>query len=157
MESRPTKTMGPRLGDLRCRVLTPDKGVVYDQFVGSVELPTTAGRLEIFPRYEPTVAPLRVGVVTAKGDDGSSQTLAIHGGYVDMNGKVLHILADSAELGNEIDVARAQAALEKAKEDLAALTSKDPNSVKIEIDRAKLAIARAMTRLDVAGEPPSPR
>ena len=142
-------------GNLRCRVLTPQKGV-FDEFVASVELATVAGTIEVHPRYEPTIAPLAVGVMIAKGDDGSETTLAIHGGYMDMNGKVLVILADSAEIGGEINVERARLSLERARATLAQVTSSNAADVKIDVDRAKLAIIRAMTRLEVAGERPPP-
>jgi ATP synthase, F1 epsilon subunit (delta in mitochondria) len=138
-------------GKLRCRVLTPQRNV-FDEMIESVELETLAGTLEVFPRFEPTIAPLKVGVMQAKGDDGSVTSLAVHGGYMDMNGSVLVILADSAEVGDEIDVERARESLERARKKLAELTTDDPNSVKVDIDRAKLAIVRAMTRLEVAGE-----
>lgn len=138
-------------GDLRCRVLTPQKGV-FDEFVESVELTTVAGTLEVYARFEPTIAPLAVGVMKAKGNDGSETTLAVHGGYMDMNGKVLVILADSAEIGGEIDVERARKALERARELLARVTADNAHDVKIDIERAKLALVRAMTRLQVAGE-----
>jgi F-type H+-transporting ATPase subunit epsilon len=143
-------------GDLRCRVLTPRKGGVYDEFVESVELKTVAGTLEVYARYEPTISPLAVGMMKAKGNDGSTTTLAVHGGYMDMNGKVLVILADSAEIGTEIDVERARLALERARALLANVTSTNADDVKINLDRAKLAIIRAMTRLEVAGEPVPP-
>lgn len=152
-----TRATKVRRGDLRCCVLTPSRGRVFDEFVESVEVNTTGGRLEILARFEPTIAPLRVGVAKAKGNDGSVVSLAIHGGYLDMSGKTLLILADSAEVGDEIDIERARKALERAKEKLAALASDDAASVKISIDRAKLAIARAMARLDIAGEPPISR
>ncbi len=142
-------------GDLRCRVLTPHK-LVFDEFVESVELVTQAGTLEVFPRFEPTIAPLMVGMMKAKGNDGSVATLAVHGGYMDMNGHVLVILADSAEVGDEIDVERARRSLERARAMLAAVTTEDASKVKIDIDRAKLAMVRAMTRLEVAGEPVPP-
>ncbi|MDR1612152.1 MAG: ATP synthase F1 subunit epsilon [Planctomycetota bacterium] len=141
---------------MRCCVLTPDRGRVYDEFVDSVEVHTTAGRLEIFHRFEPTIAPLRIGVAKAKGNDGSVAALAIHGGYMNMNGKVLLILADSAELGDEINLERAQKALDRARELLAKVTSDHADSVEIDIDRAKLAITRALTRLNIAREAPYP-
>lgn len=139
-------------GDLRCRVLTPQKGV-FDELVESVEVNTVAGALEVFARFEPTIAPLAVGVMKARGNDGSETTLAIHGGYMDMNGKVLVVLADSAEIGTAIDVERARQALERARALLARVTADNAKDVPIDIDRAKLALVRAMTRLQVAGEP----
>lgn len=138
-------------GNLRCRVITPRRQV-FDELVQSVELDTAAGTLEVFARYEPTIAPLNVGMMKAKGDDGSVTELAVHGGYMDMNGSVLVILADSAEIGSEIDVQRARLALERARAKLAEVTSDDAHSVKVDTDRARLALMRAITRLQVVGE-----
>lgn len=141
-------------GELRCRVLTPQKGV-FDGFVASVELKTTAGTLEVFPRFEPTISPLAVGVMKAKAADGAETRLAVHGGYMDMNGNVLVVLADSAEIGDEIDVERARQALERARAKLAAVSTANADEVRVDVDRAKLAIIRAMTRLQVVDQPPS--
>lgn len=141
-------------GDLRCRIITPAKGVVYDEFIESVEATTEAGHLEIFFGFEPTIAPLKIGVMKAKGNDGSVTTLAAHGGYLDMNGKALVVLADSAEIGGQIDVERARESLERARKKLAEVTADDASKVKIDIDRAKLSMMRALTRLEVAGEKP---
>lgn len=140
-------------GNLRCRVITPRR-TVFDQMIESVELKTAAGTLEVFARYEPTIAPLEVGVMKAKGEDGSVVELAIHGGYMDMNGKVLVILADSAEIGSEIDVERAKQALERAREKLAELTAENAKDVALDVDRAKLAMMRALTRLQVVEHGP---
>lgn len=142
-------------GNLRCRVITPRRQV-FDEMVQSVELDTASGTLEIFARYEPTIAPLNVGVMKAKADDGSVTELAVHGGYMDMNGSVLVILADSAEAGSEIDVDRAKQSLERARAKLAELTSDNADAVKIDVDRARLALLRALTRLQIAGEAPPP-
>lgn len=143
-------------GNLRCRVITPRRQV-FDEMVQSVELDTAAGALEVFARFEPTIAPLNVGVMKARGDDGSETELAVHGGYMDMNGSVLVILADSAEVGKDIDPARAREAAERARAKLAELTSDNADDVKVDTDRARMALLRALTRLQVAGEsmPPS--
>ena len=140
-------------GNLRCRVITPRRQV-FDEMVQSVELNTVSGTLEVFARFEPTIAPLNVGVMHVKGDDGGVTELAIHGGYMDMNGSVLVVLADSAEIGTEIDVERARQSLERARAKLAELTSDNADSVKVDMDRAKMAMLRALTRLQVVGEAP---
>jgi F-type H+-transporting ATPase subunit epsilon len=67
---------------------------------------------------------------------------AVHGGFVQMNGEKLVVLSDLAELRDDIDVPRAEAAKEAAE---AALAS-DPDDLD-----AKAALARAETRLKVAG------
>ncbi|MDR1519883.1 MAG: ATP synthase F1 subunit epsilon [Planctomycetota bacterium] len=136
-------------GDLRCLVLTPRKNV-FDEFIESATLTTLDGELEVFARFEPTISPLAVGVMLVRGNDGSTVSLAIHGGYMDMNGKTLVILADSAEIGDGIDVERARRALARAKALLAGVAS--DKAAKADLDRARLALLRALTRLRVAGE-----
>lgn len=140
----------PGAGDLICRVITPER-TVFARKVESVSLDTVSGRLEVFARFEPTIAPLAVGIMTAKDADESEYKLAIHGGYMDMNGSVLVILADSAELGSDVDVERARAALARAREMLGQVTDSNPDHPSADIDRAKLALFRALARLKVAG------
>jgi F-type H+-transporting ATPase subunit epsilon len=67
---------------------------------------------------------------------------AVHGGFVQMNGDKLVVLSDLAELKDDIDVPRAEAAKEAAEAALAA----DPDDA-----AAQSALARAETRLKVAG------
>lgn len=144
----------PGSGGLVCRVITPQKDV-FARRVASVELDTAAGRIEVFPRYEPTIAPLAVGgVMRTHEEDGAETSLAVHGGYMDMSGNTLVILADSAELGATIDVERARQSLARAKEMLAAVADDDASKVKVDADRAKFAMMRALARLKVADEAP---
>lgn len=153
-QSGNTKIAGT--GKLLCRVITPRKNI-FARRVASVELDTAAGRLEVFPRYEPTIAPLKVGgIMRAHEEDGSETPIAVHGGFMDMNGNTLVILADSAELGSEIDTERARLALARAKEMLAEVTEDDASKVKVDTDRAKLAVMRALARLKAAGESAPP-
>ena len=67
---------------------------------------------------------------------------AVHGGFVQMTGDHLVVLSDLAELGEQIDVPRAEAAKRRAEEILA----RDPDDLE-----AVGALARAETRLKVAG------
>lgn len=151
--TRDTKIAGT--GGLLCRVITPRK-TVFARRVNSVELDTAAGHIEVFARYEPTIAPLTIGVMRTHEEDGTEHSLAVHGGFMDMNGTALAILADSAELGDDVDVERARLALDRAKERLDEVTDDDPNKVRVDTDRAKFAIMRALARLKVAGESEPP-
>jgi F-type H+-transporting ATPase subunit epsilon len=74
---------------------------------------------------------------------GATETAAaVHGGFVQMNGEKLVVLSDLAELGDDIDVARAEAAKAAAE----AVLALDPDD-----EEAQAALARAETRLKVAG------
>jgi len=67
---------------------------------------------------------------------------AVHGGFVQMTGDHLVVLSDLAELKEQIDVVRAENAKRRAGETLA----RDPEN-----EEALAALARAETRLKVAG------
>ena len=69
---------------------------------------TTVGEIGILPGHEQTLAQLEeAGVVRIDGVDGSPTTVAVHGGFLHVTPESVTILAESAEIGEEIDVARA--------------------------------------------------
>jgi F-type H+-transporting ATPase subunit epsilon len=73
-------------------------------------------------------------------DDGQV-TFAVHGGFVEVSDDRVTVLSDVAEQSNDIDVARATAAFEKAE----AAMKADPEDLE-----AQAAVKRASTRLEVA-------
>ncbi|MFR9800717.1 F0F1 ATP synthase subunit epsilon [Pseudonocardia sp. RS010] len=76
---------------------------------------TTEGELGIMPGHEPTLAQLEeAGVVRIDPVDGSPLTVAVHGGFLSISPERVSILAEFAELADEIDVRRARAALDRA-------------------------------------------
>ena len=80
-----------------------------------VKARTTVGDIGILPGHQPTLAQLEdAGVVRVDGTDGSSTTLAVHGGFLSVTGESVTVLAEFAEVSEEIDVSRAQAALDRA-------------------------------------------
>jgi len=98
---------------------------------------TTVGEIGVLPGHEPTLAQLEeAGIVRIDGTDGSSTTAAVHGGFLHITPEGVTVLAESAELSEEIDVSRARAALDRAD------TSEPDGAV---------AAARAEARLKAAG------
>jgi F-type H+-transporting ATPase subunit epsilon len=76
---------------------------------------TTTGEIGVLPGHEPTLAQLEdSGVVRVDGVDGSSTTLAVHGGFLAITPDNVTVLAEYAELADEIDVGRARSALDRA-------------------------------------------
>lgn len=76
---------------------------------------TTVGEIGILPGHEPTLAQLEeAGVVRIDTTDGQSLTVAVHGGFLSVTPDHVSILAEFAELSEEIDVDRARAALDRA-------------------------------------------
>jgi F-type H+-transporting ATPase subunit epsilon len=98
---------------------------------------TTVGEIGVLPGHEPTLAQLEdTAVVRVDGTDGTSTTLAVHGGFLSITPENVTVLAEYAELAGEIDVARARNALQRA-------DSSEPEGA--------AAAARANVRLKAAG------
>ncbi|GAY12406.1 F0F1 ATP synthase subunit epsilon [Pseudonocardia sp. N23] len=98
---------------------------------------TTVGEIGVLPGHEPTLAQLEeAGVVRIDAADGTSTTVAVHGGFLSVTPDHVSILAEFAELSEEIDVDRARSALDRA----------DASE-----DSGAAARARAEARLRAAG------
>lgn len=73
---------------------------------------TTEGEIGILPGHEPVLGQLvEGGVVVVTTTDGEHVGAAVHGGFLSVTGDRVSVLAESAELGEEIDVAAAKQAL----------------------------------------------
>ena len=98
---------------------------------------TTVGEIGVLPGHEPTLAQLEeAGIVRIDGTDGSSTTAAVHGGFLHITPEGVTVLAESAELSDDIDVSRARDALNRA-------DTSEPEGA--------AAAARAEARLKAAG------
>lgn len=75
---------------------------------------TTEGELGIMPGHAPVFSVLVTGPVTIRTTDGETVTAAVHGGFLSVAYDDVSVLAETAELSEEIDVARAEAAFERA-------------------------------------------
>lgn len=84
---------------------------------------TTEGEIGILPGHSPLLGQLADGgVVTVFETGGSQRLIAVHGGFLSVTEQGVTILAEVAELSEDIDTSRAQSALERARseDDLAA-------------------------------------
>ncbi|GAA2121007.1 F0F1 ATP synthase subunit epsilon [Kitasatospora saccharophila] len=78
---------------------------------------TASGDTGIMPGHTPVLSVLETGPVTIRTTDQGTIVAAVHGGFISFADNKLSILAEIAELADEIDVARAERALENAKTD----------------------------------------
>lgn len=130
---------------LQLKVVTPLRRVIEDT-VKSVTLPGIDGELGIMPEHIPLVTILDTGVLSYQDDD-QSKSIAVHGGYAQVESNNVTILADLAETADEIDVAQAQTDEEDAREALSKIsTSAKSLEVQQQIqqyeNKLKSAIAR---------------
>jgi F-type H+-transporting ATPase subunit epsilon len=95
---------------------------------------TTDGDVGVMSGHQPILSVLVEGVVTIRQVEGPAVLAAVHGGFLSVAGNTVSILAEIAELSGEIDVARAEEALQRA-----------------QAGGDEVAVERAETRLRVAG------
>ncbi|WP_173918584.1 F0F1 ATP synthase subunit epsilon [Halobacillus sp. Marseille-Q1614] len=126
---------------LTVSVVTPDGPVLEDAFE-MVSCKAESGELGVLPGHIPMVAPLTISAVRLKRE-GSSERIAVSGGFLEVRPDKVTILAQSAEKPSEIDIDRARKAKERAEARLAQKQSD------IDFRRAELALKRAINRLDV--------
>lgn len=134
------------------QVVSPSR-VVLEERVTSLIVPGARGALGFWAGHAPMLVALSPGVVRYRpldGGEGASgfKVLAVGGGFFEVSpdGQAT-LIADTAELPEEIDVTRARAAYERARRRLARPT---PD---LDQARAEAALQRAMARLRAAGQP----
>ena len=127
---------------MKVSVVTPGGPVLEDE-VEMVSTKAKSGELGILAGHIPMVAPLDIGAVRLKNGN-HTEWVAVSGGFVEVNGKEVTILAQSAERAENIDIARAKQAKARAEKRLA------DRQAEIDAQRAELALKRALNRLDIA-------
>ena len=99
---------------LTLRVLTPDQSV-YDDSGEEVILPSTTGQVGILPGHVTMLAALETGVMRLRKDKAWT-TIALLGGFAEVEADEITVLVNGAEIGSSIDAASAEAAFEAAKQ-----------------------------------------
>jgi F-type H+-transporting ATPase subunit epsilon len=128
---------------LHVQVVSPEQ-VLYEGEAEMVVCRTADGDVAFLPGHAPLLGSLGVAKVRAILSDGSEHVVAVHGGFVEVSHNRVIVLSDVAELPEQIDVPRAEAAKQRAERALSA----DAND-----EFAIGALARSVLRLDVSGEP----
>jgi F-type H+-transporting ATPase subunit epsilon len=129
---------------LTLELATPTRLVVTAE-VDEVVVPGSLGYFGVLPGHAPLLATLGIGEVTYRiGRD--EYHVAIAGGFAEVRNDKVIILGDVAETPGDIDRARAERARDRAEARLAGRSQDE-----IDYTRALCALARALTRLRVAG------
>lgn len=124
---------------MHLKIITHEK-LVFDEDVDEIYTRGTDGEFGILSNHIPVMSALDIGV-TKVVQNGQYHYFTTMGGVLQFKDNEAVILTPTAENGNDIDVARAKAALEKAKAKLA------EHDAEIDIKRTEAALARAMARL----------
>ncbi len=129
---------------LLLEVVTPDRMVLSTE-ADVVVCPGVEGQFGVLYGHIPFLSALDIGEMYFKAGS-KTEYLAVAGGFAEVTGTKVTIVAEAAELGREIDVERARRALERAQKRLATAKTEV-----IDWARAEAAMRRSLVRAKVAG------
>ncbi|HPG39261.1 MAG TPA: F0F1 ATP synthase subunit epsilon [bacterium] len=128
--------------NLKLEIITPEK-IVFSNPVDHVKAPGYNGYFGVKPEHIPFLTVIKTGNIKAEMGK-ENKCFAVCGGFVQVTGNTMLILAEAAEDAASIDLERAQRARDRA---MKRLQEKAENT---DIPRAKAALLRALNRLEVA-------
>jgi F-type H+-transporting ATPase subunit epsilon len=134
---------------MRLEIVTAER-LVYSEDVDVLVAPGIDGELGILPSHAPLLTMLKPGEIKVVRD-GEESFIAVGGGFLEVLGDKVTILADTAEHAEEIDLQRSEEALERAQESVSASASDS------DLERAVASMRRSQARLKVARRRRRPR
>ena len=123
------------------KIITPEREF-YNGEVEMIEFNTTEGEIGVYKNHIPLTTVLAPGIVTLH-EEGGEKKAAVHAGFAEILGDEVTLLAEIAEWPDEIDVARAKAAEERAKERL------NGKAADLDFKRAEFALKKSLVRQQI--------
>ena len=123
---------------LDCAVTTPEQ-LVFEGSVESVTVPAADGEMGFLPRHAPLVGSLGFGELRVSSPDGGRQAFFVNGGFVQVAGNRVTVLAVEAQAMDDLDA-------EAARTDLSELESSPPQVGADIEDRRKYSRALSVAR-----------
>ncbi len=128
--------------NLHLQIVSADR-LLVNETVDEVQIPGAEGYLGVLPGHTPLLTTLQVGQLWYRRGE-TKVYLAIAFGFAEIQPDRVTILAQIAEKAEEIDASRAEAAKRRAEERLGKPT------VDMDFERARIALLKALVRLNVA-------
>jgi F-type H+-transporting ATPase subunit epsilon len=124
-------------------VVAPDR-TVYEDTVQSAIVPAEFGYMGVLADHAPTIVALKPGIVEYIDAANQTHFVSISGGFLEVSGGGAIVLASTAEKASDIDVSRAEKALEEARRALRGEVSG------VTTQQATEELERAMVRIKAA-------
>jgi F-type H+-transporting ATPase subunit epsilon len=125
------------MATLHAELVSPEE-ILWEGDAEMVVCRTAGGDIAFLPGHQPYFGALQIGVVRFLLEGGGEVVAAVHGGFVQVDGSAVRVLSDEAELGEHVDIERAQAAKAHAEDAVA----------KTDDAAAQAALARACARIE---------
>ena len=123
-------------------IITAERQVFSDE-VDMVIAPGFDGQLGILPRHAPLMTLLKPGELMVRKSGEDDMHVAVSGGFMEVLGNKVSVLADACERDDEIDEERAEQAIQRAQERIANKGSE------MELERAMHSLRRAQVRVNL--------
>ena len=133
-------------GSISLRVVTPVR-LVLEEKVDELTAPGPMGQLGILPDHAALMTTLDIGHLSYK-QSGTNFVVTLAGGYVEVLGNVVTVLANAAEFPHEIDTVRAENARVRAERTI----EENDYAEEEALVAARTALKRALLRLETAGQ-----
>ena len=132
---------------MRLKVVTPDH-IVLDIDVKSVVVKASDGERGILPGHHPMMTSLGIGVASfVEEESEQKEFISLIGGILSIENDKVTILTENAELGEDIDLERAECAAKKARKKIATLLEEGKTIMCPDYEKQRLALIRAITRI----------
>lgn len=95
-------------------LVTPER-ILFSEDVQAVRAPGINGSFGVLARHAPMLTELTTGLIKLTLANGFEAFIATSGGFMEVSREKVIILADAAELSEEIDVEKARAAADRAR------------------------------------------
>jgi F-type H+-transporting ATPase subunit epsilon len=130
---------------LTLEIVTPEARV-YSDTIDTVVIPTTSGEIGILPGHIPLLTQIEHGELRVT-KNGLTSLLAVSGGFAEIEGDHIHVLAENAITEEKIDENAVEAALKRAEDELKAAKDIDPQQYEhlqnlVRYSGAQLAVKR---------------
>jgi F-type H+-transporting ATPase subunit epsilon len=128
---------------LQLDVITPERRLLSEQ-ADAVTVPGLGGELGILPGHTPLISALQTGVLSYT-QAGATRRLLVSGGFVEVSGDRVSVLADLAEFPEEVDAARARQERDEAERRLGGFAGppEELAEVRTQLDRASARLQLA--------------
>ena len=129
--------------ELNLEIVTPF-GKLVNESITSCTLPGASGQFQVLKDHAAIISTVTVGLVKIEYMDVKSAYVAVSSGFCEVKDNQVEVIVESAEFADSIDVQRAESAKNRAEERLSS------DSTDVDVDRAKLALMRALNRIKVS-------
>jgi F-type H+-transporting ATPase subunit epsilon len=124
-------------------IATPERLLAREKAIRA-QIPAKEGYIGVLPDHAPLLSELGIGAMTYTTPDDQRFSLAIRGGFLEINNNVVRVLSDIGEKAQEIDVAQAEKDLKHAQEAMI-----NP-ALGMDIAAALIAVRHAEARIEAA-------